>query len=93
MTLDLLAVPVHLPHGAVLRRQRGEDPRPPDSVVLSGREDDRVHHRRDAVLVRNHGVEVDLRRDVEDTADQVRAPLVKLALTAWEHCENSRKLS
>ena len=84
-TLDLLAVPLRLLYGAVLRRQRGEDPLPPDSVVLSGQEDDRVHLHRDAVLVRNHEVEVGLRRDGEDTADQARAPLDKLALGAREH--------
>ena len=54
-------------------------------MVLSGQEDDRVHHHRDAVLVRNHEVEVGLLRDGEDTADQARAPPDKLAVGAREH--------
>lgn len=81
-TSDLLADPVHLPRGAVPRRQRGEDPRPPDSVVRLGREDDRRLH--DAGLVRNHEAEVGLRREDEDIADQVRALRDKLAIGASE---------
>ena len=54
-------------------------------MVLSGQEDDRVHLHLDAVLARNHEVEVGLRRDGEDTADQAQAPLDKLALGAREH--------
>ena len=55
-------------------------------MVRSGREGDRVHHLRDAVLVRNHEVEVGLRRDDEDIADQVPAPLDKLILGTSELC-------
>ena len=54
-------------------------------MVLSEQADDRVRHHRDAVLVPNHEVEVGLRRDDEDTADQARAPLDKLAVGAREH--------
>lgn len=91
-TSDLLADPVHLPRGAVLHRQRGEDPRPPDSVARLGLEDDRAHRLHDADLVQNHEAEVGLRREDEDIADQVRAPRDKLPLGASELCACRKKL-
>ena len=83
---DLLADQVHLHRGAVLRRQRGEDPRQRDSVVHSEREDDRSRRLRDAGLVRNHEAEVGLHREDEDTVDPVRVPRDKLAFDASELC-------